>query len=160
MSKLNKPTQSYMDKIASDSVKDVYINSDNKVDISGKLKEKVLNCLKKDRDVTPPDTFSSFPYLRQDGVFTASIIDKRNLSNSDGIVLLVYCPQLIGEFRIGIFYNGFSYSYDDPLTIEQLVDLLQPGDEIVFRIGTNYRKTKFYVRYVQYKNYELGRKEE
>lgn len=156
---MNKPTKDYLDAVLSGNIIDVFIDKDGLVGASEQLRIKIHNLLDK-RSVIPLDTFSSFPYLKCEGMFSASIIDKRNLENSEGIVLLIDSPSLSSKFRIGIFYNGFSHSAIDKISIEELSSLFAPGDEIVFRMGANYRKSKYYVRYIRYKDYELGREKE
>lgn len=156
---MNKPTKEYIDRISTGDITDVFIDNNGLVGVSEQLQIKIHNLLDK-RSVIHPDTFSSFPYLKREGMFSASICDKRNLENSDGIVLLIESPSLSDKFRVGIFYNGFSHSNSDKISIEELSSLFTPGDEIVFRMGTNYRKSKYYVRYIKYKDYELGKEKE
>lgn len=156
---MNKPTKDYLNKVLSGNITNVFITDDGLVGASEQLQIRIHNLLD-GGSATPQDTFSSFPYLKCEGMFSASIIDKRNLENSDGIVLLIDSPSLSDKFRIGIFYNGFSHSVNDKISIEELSSLFTSGDEIVFRMGTNYRKSKYYVRYIKYKNYELGREKE
>lgn len=102
----------------------------------------------------------NIPYIRQEGTFEVKLIKKQNLETKDGIILTFETNT--GEvYKAGIFFDGFSQSDDD---IEDVIDLLQSGQQMVIRISKNFRNTKYYVRYLKFildgTTYEAGNKEE
>lgn len=145
--KVNKLTQRYLDKIVKNEVPEVFINSEDRIEITDVLKNKIKNVMS---DKT--NLFESTPYLKKEGLFDVTLLDMRQLKSSDGVMFLIEYDNTV--YRVGIFYNGFSCS--STTQIENLLSLLQPGDVITIRLGKNFRGTRYYIRYIKCKESEIG----
>jgi len=124
-------------------MKNLILNEDTKKlePATEELKERIRSLLNKS---TP-----TIPYLRKEGVFDITLINKQSMETKEGVMFTFKLIDDDTVYKAGIFYDGFSYSDDEIIPVDVLVDIIPLNSDLTIRLSKNFRGTNFYIRYIK-----------
>lgn len=178
--KFNKVTTEYMNRVRAGEIDKLYINEDGLIDTyDPELKARNKAMADKIRN-KPKKLFQQAEYLSQEGHFKIKLIAKNNFKTVYGTILIfkvisTLIPSTYNSYseiendfidndklyKAGFFEESVTLTEEDTLPdMDTLITMLQPEDECIIRLSPNYRGTKFYIRYLEFKEDRVGRREE